>query len=121
MKCIGTKISPSSNPGICFIHQLYNLLIAYKVTYPRFANIQEVARAAQTDRIFWADSPRRWVSWPLPGFLKGAPESNVKAAWELWEWSGPPAFLSFLFMSMAVIFLKIRNQRMAGVWGTYRM
>lgn len=43
--------------NLCFIHQFYNLLTAYKISYTRFANILEVARAEQTERLFWADSP----------------------------------------------------------------
>ena len=45
--------------NICFIHQVYALLTADKATYSRFANIQEVGRAEQTERLFWAASPQR--------------------------------------------------------------
>lgn len=64
--------------NLWFIHQLY------KVTLTRPANILEVAGAEQTERLFLADFPEQRLLAPCD-FLKGAPESGMKAAWELCE------------------------------------
>ena len=56
--------------NLFFIHQFYDLLIAYKLTFTRFANILKVARAEQTERLFWADADSPWAqSLPAPPCL----------------------------------------------------
>lgn len=94
---------------MCSIHQFYNLLIAYKVTYTRFANILEVARAEQTERLLQADFHRGSLLAP-PRISQRGSRFKYEKKLRSWGVTGPLAFLSFLLTNKAIIFSNVRNQ-----------
>lgn len=99
IKYVWTKKSPLLLRNLWFIHQFYNLLIAYKVTQTRFANILEVARAEPTQKLLPGASGT--VCWLLPVFRKGAPESNMKEAWSCGSGLNDLFFLSSSWMGLS--------------------
>lgn len=91
---------------LCFIHQFYNLLIAYKVTFTRFANILKVARAEQTEGLFWADADSPWVQSLLAPPCLSQKDSRIIYERGLGAVCGSELglYLSFLFLKINLFF-----------------